>query len=251
MGGQFRGADRQGRFYDLGSRYGEDAGGGVRRAKSVDAAFAGVSDSAPLVRWDRVKNRLDTLARLRLAPLGKPGSGGVPGHQVIMSRPQPFGAADDWAVMPDGRVAVIRAADYHVDWIGADGKRIAAAPNAFRPEKVTAADKARILKPVQAMLSGGAKFTVAAPKESDFTWPEVKPPFVAQFTMVTPEGRLWVKRSVAEGAEPMYDELDERGQVARHYLLPKGSTLVGFGKGVVYLTTADADDLLHLLRFAR
>lgn len=251
IGGQFRGADRQGRFYFLGSRYGQEAGGGMRRAKSIDAAFAGVSDSAPLIRWDRLKGRFDTLAHLHLAPLAKAGSGGAPGHQVIMSRPQPFGAEDDWAVMPDGRVAVIRAADYHVDWIGRDGRKVASAPNAYRPEKVTAADKARVLQPVRAMLSGGTKFNVPAAKESDYTWPQLKPPFIARFTLVTPEGRIWVQRSVADGAEPMYDELDERGQVARHYVAPKGARVVGFGKGTVYLTQPDEDDLLHLLRFAR
>ena len=116
---------------------------------------------------------------------------------------------------------------------------------------MTRADKDRILKPAQAMLSGGAKFTVAAPKESDFVWPDAKPPFVAHFTLVTPEGRIWVQRSVAEGAEPLYDELDERGRVARRYVLPKGARVVGFGKGAVYVTQADEDDLIHLQRFQR
>ena len=251
MSGQFHGADRQGRLYYLGSRYGEERGVGQRRAKSIDAAFAGVSDSAPLLRWDRARNRIDTLARLHLAPLAKPGTGGAAGHQIIMSRPQPFGAEDDWAVTPDGRVAILRAADYHVDWITPDGKRMASPANPFRREPVTRADKDRILKPAQAMLSGGAKFTVAAPKESDFAWPDAKPPFVAHFTLVTPEGRIWVQRSVAEGADPLYDELDERGRVARHYVLPKGARVVGFGKGSVYVTHADEDDLIHLQRFQR
>jgi hypothetical protein len=251
MSGQFHGADRQGRLYYLGSRYGEERGVGQRRAKSADDMFAGVSDSAPLLRWDRARDRIDTLARLHLAPLAKPGSGGAAGHQIIMSRPQPFGAEDDWAVLPDGRVAILRVADYHVDWIAPDGRRTATAANAFRREPVTRADKDRILKPVQAMLSGGAKFTVAAPKESDFVWPDAKPPFVAHFTLVTPEGRIWVQRSVAEGAEPLYDELDERGRVVRRYVLPKDAKVVGFGKGTVYVTHADEDDLLHLQRFQR
>ena len=251
MSGQFHGADRLGRLYYLGSRYGEERGVGQRSAKSVDAAFAGVSDSAPLLRWDRARNRIDTLARLHLAPLAKPGSGGSAGHQVIMSRPQPFGAEDDWAVTPDGRVAIIRAADYHVDWIAPDGKRLTSPANPFRREPVTRADRDRILKPVQAMLSGGAKFTVAAPKESDFVWPAAKPPFVAHFTLVTPEGRIWVQRSVADGAEPLYDELDAQGRVVRRYVLPRGSRVVGFGKAAVYVTHPDEDDLIHLQRFQR
>jgi hypothetical protein len=250
MGGQFRGADRQGCFYYLGSRYAE-SGGGPRRTRSANDAFAGAADSAPLLRWDPAKNRIDTLARLRMPPLAKPATGGSSGHQVMMSRPQPFGAEDDWAVTPDGRVAILRVADYHIDWVGPDGRRTASAPIPFRREPVTRADRNRILQPVQAMLSGGTKFTVAAPKESDFTWPAFKPPFIAHFTLVTPEGLIWVQRSVPDGAEPMYDEIDGGGRVVRRYLLPKGYRLVGFGKGVVYLTHADEDDLLHLERFVR
>jgi hypothetical protein len=68
---------------------------------------------------------------------------------------------------------------------------------------------------------------------------------------VTPEGLIWVQRSMPDGAEPMYDEIDARGRVVRRYLLPKDYRLVGFGKGAVYLTHADEDDLLHLERFAR
>ena len=250
IGGQFRGADRQGRFYYLGSRYAE-SGAGPRRARSPNDAFAGASDSAPLLRWDPAKNRIDTLARLLMAPLAKPATGGSSGHQVMMSRPQPFGAEDDWAVTPDGRVAILRVADYHIDWVGPDGRRTSSPPIPFRREPVTRADRNRILQPVQAMLSGGTKFTVAAPKESDFTWPDFKPPFIAHFTLVTPEGLIWVQRSMPDGAEPMYDEIDARGRVVRRYLLPKDYRLVGFGKGVVYLTHADEDDLLHLERFAR
>ena len=39
--------------------------------------------------------------------------------------------------------------------------------------------------------------------------------------------------------------------MARHYVLPKGARLVGFGKGAVYVTQPDEDELLHLQRFAR
>ncbi|HEY5490384.1 MAG TPA: hypothetical protein VIK25_04245, partial [Gemmatimonadaceae bacterium] len=34
----------------------------------------------------------------------------------------PMPVVDDWALMPDGRIAVIRGKDYHVDWLGTDGK---------------------------------------------------------------------------------------------------------------------------------
>ena len=40
-------------------------------------------------------------------------------------------------------------------------------------------------------------------------------------------------------------------RVARRYVLPKARRVVGFGKGAVYVTQADEDDLIHLQRFQR
>ena len=250
MSGQFHGADRQGRLDYLGSRYGEERGVGQRRAKSIDDALpacptrhrssAGIGRRTASTRWPACTSHRSA------SPV--PAEARPSDHHVAPAALRSRGRLGGAAGRPrrDPRVA-----DYHVDWIAPDGKRTASPAIAFRREPVTRADKDRILKPAQAMLSGGAKFTVAAPKESDFVWPDAKPPFVAHFTLVTPEGRIWVQRSVAEGAEPLYDELDERGRVARRYVLPKGARVVGFGKGAVYVTQADEDDLIHLQRFQR
>lgn len=249
MGSQFRASDRQGRIYYLGSRYTER--GERTQIKSGSDPFAGARDSAPLLRWDRVKNRIDTLTRIGQPSLAKPSEGKSAGNRMIMSRPQPFAAEDDWAVLPDGRVAILRAADYHIEWIAPDGRRTVGKPIPFTRERVTRADKDDMLKPAQAVTSNGGKFSMPALEESDFVWPEFKPPFVPRFTFATPEGHLWVQRWVAAGAAPLYDEFDERGELVRHIGLMKKTRIVGFGKGVVYTTRSDEDDLLHLQRFAR
>ena len=33
----------------------------------------------------------------------------------------PLPQGDDWALLPDGTIALVRGRDYHVDWLGADG----------------------------------------------------------------------------------------------------------------------------------
>jgi hypothetical protein len=41
---------------------------------------------------------------------------------TVFINPVPEGA-DDWAVLSDGSIAVVRAHDYHIDWLYADRTR--------------------------------------------------------------------------------------------------------------------------------
>src|SRR3989337_323709 len=47
-------------------------------------------------------------------------SQGAGGAISVRMTPRVFEPRDAWAGFPDGRVAVVRGADYHVEWIGAD-----------------------------------------------------------------------------------------------------------------------------------
>ena len=239
--GRFRGADRQGRFYFEGRRLRE----------SHDGPEAAPADSVPIVRWDPKTDRLDTMALLLVSPLAKPTEGSAGGRTVIMSRPEPFSPQDDWAVAPDGRVVLVRATNYRVEWRLPDGRRGSGPVIGYEKVRVTQADKDRLLKGgQQAQLSSGAKIAMAPPAD-DFRWPAFKPPFAPSSTLVTPDGKVWVQRSGADGAAPVYDELDEGGRLVRRIAVAKGSRVVGFGKGVVYVARADEDDLMHLQKFAR
>ena len=90
-----------------------------------------------------------------------------------------------------------------------------------------------------AQLSGGGRITIPPASASDMKWPTHKPPFPPSAARVTPEGRVWVQRSGAEGAAPVYDEFDEAGRLMRRIALARGSRVVGFGKGVVYVARTD------------
>ena len=239
--GRFRGADRLGRFYFEGRR--------LRDAH--DGPEAAPADSVPVVRWDPKTDRLDTMALVLVPPLAKPSEGSAGGRTVIMSRPEPFSPQDEWAVTPDGRVALVRATPYRVDWRMPDGRRAGGPVIPYEKVRVTQADRDRILKGSgQAQLSTGAKIAMAPPPD-DLKWPAFKPPFAAASALVTPDGKVWVQRAGAEGAAPVYDEFDEAGRLVRRIAVAKGSRVVGFGKGVVYVARPDEDDLMHLQRFAR
>src|SRR5206468_8339333 len=50
------------------------------------------------------------------------------GTRRFITMSKPFELMDEWAMLPNGRVAVIRWRDYHVDWIEPGSKRITSSP---------------------------------------------------------------------------------------------------------------------------
>jgi hypothetical protein len=77
-------------------------------------------DSSPIIRFDLLTRKLDTAAfvkvdapKMNVTPLEGGGFNITP---TINPLPQ----VDDWAVLPDGAIAIVRK-DYHVDFVNADG----------------------------------------------------------------------------------------------------------------------------------
>jgi hypothetical protein len=179
-------------------------------------------------------------------------------------------------VTSEGRVAVVRGTDYRIDWVGRDGRLVRGPAAQASQVRVTTAEKEAFIKsqirPGQISVRGpltnsgasagagsgaaGARpgGAVAIPQgvrldDPDMTWPEVKPPFLAGAAVVAPDGRVWVHRTRAHSdSVPVYDVFDASGKVAQRVSLPKGTRLVGFGRGVVYLVRPDEDDLLRVQR---
>jgi hypothetical protein len=62
---------------------------------------------------------------------------------------------------------------------------------------------------------------------------------------------LWVRRaSTHDDKSPRYDVFDATGKLTMQVVLPANATLVGFGRGTVYLSRTDDDDLRYLQRYA-
>ena len=79
-------------------------------------------DSSLIVRVDLATRKLDTLGGYGVAKAkvvaNQDANGNVTSIQMLQS---PLPLADDWAVEPDGSVAIVRGRDYHVDWLDAAG----------------------------------------------------------------------------------------------------------------------------------
>jgi hypothetical protein len=55
-----------------------------------------------------------------------------------------FASEDRWTSLPDGSVAIVRAKDYHIDWIAPNGTRTSSPPMPYPSARLTDADKQRL-----------------------------------------------------------------------------------------------------------
>ena len=78
------------------------------------------SDSFPVIRFVPGAGSMETMAQLRASPRPPPPlRRDRPTFPVYALAP-----GDSWAVTPAGRVAIVRAADYRVEWIEPNGRRV-------------------------------------------------------------------------------------------------------------------------------
>lgn len=111
-----------------------------------------LSDSMPLLRADLDARRTDTIAMIaRPVELIQAMS---PDNKTLLKvyTPNPTGTLDEWAVLSDGSVAIVRGRDYHVDWIRPDGSTASTAKLPFDWRQLNDADKQRIIDSTRARL---------------------------------------------------------------------------------------------------
>lgn len=242
-------ADAKGRLYWTGQPFNPGPGGAVPKS----------ADSVPVLRYDRAAKRTDTLGFTRLAKNNVQTTGGSGNVQVRVGMANPFEPRDEWAVTPDGRVAVLRSPEYRVDWYGPNGKSNGA-PIAFDRLKVTEKHKEQWRESrkqqtsIMISMNNGQRSVQTGPPPKDApdpgNWPELLPPFLDNSVWIGPNGMIWVSRTRDAGDEtPNYDVIDGSGKVVMKVELPKKTRLVGVGNGVVYATRTDDDDLLYLQRY--
>ncbi len=246
-----RGADARGNLYFQGIVFPGDGGSGA--------------DSVPLMTWDRVSPKVDTVAWLPIPANQRPQVTREGGRQSVMVRIGGGGAwprQTSWVPAPDGRIAIVSPEPYQVTWLER-GKRVAGPVIPFTPRKVTEADKKEWLaiqaraRPVVTTFGGGPRNAapprIPTPSASDIEWPEVLPAFSGiDAVQMTPEGQVWVQRVKGAGDPvPSYDIFDSQGRLTGAATLRPKSRIAGFGKGTVYVVRTDADDLQYLERYRR
>ena len=218
-------------------------------------------DSAPILRGDFDTRKVDTLVWLKTPSQGRMGmemkenpAGGAPSitmHMLV----NPFPMADEWALLSDGTIAIVRAHDYHIDWVDPDGTRRSSPKMPIDWRRYTD-DERRMrvdsvkrvvddqLKRQMSQMPPGApqiKFDVTIVPDSEF--PQFWPPIQQGTVLADLDGRLWIlpTTSTNAGNGLTYDVVNRKGEVVERIQLPKDRALAGFGPhNVVYMTRNEA-----------
>ena len=248
-------------------------------------------DTAPIVRVDLVTRATDTVAYLK-----------VPRPKVDMQRDEgtgrftinmimnPLPTVDELAITSEGKVAILRGRDYHVDWVTPDGKLESSTKMPHNWQRLSEEEKVTFLDSLKAARErllasqpqpaapapGGSTTTTTGPdgqtrqqttvmiggggpaaamgggpmgmNSRNVQWvpanelPDYKPPFFNGNVRADGDGNVWVltipTRGIAGG--PVYDVINNKGELVDRVQVPANRTIVGFGAGgVVYLAARD------------
>jgi len=104
-----------------------------------------IPDSAMVVRFDLATRVSDTVAKLLIPNVVQRVSRDENGYTTISRIVNPLPWVDDWALLSDGVIAVVRGRDYKVEFFAPDDQREPAIQIPFAWERLRDEDKSAIL----------------------------------------------------------------------------------------------------------
>lgn len=230
-------------------------------------SYASLVDSAPIVRLDLRTRKTDTIAQFRIARTQMTMTQSEAGKVRASALRNPMPIVDDWSILPDGSIAVVRGQDFHIDFIQPDGTRRPSAriPFPWRrlddDEKKAFVDSVRratdsVVAKTRAAIAARIKDTTIArpePVEFVFTPPSELPDYVPAFqtnsTHTAPTGELWIRTSQIVAGRPVYYVVSSKGQLIDRVQLPSGRVISGFGSNhLIYLAFIDSSGGVRLER---
>src|SRR5438552_1725215 len=104
--------------------------------------FPPLPDSAALVRYDLTTRKVDTVTFFKTPKFSMNVTRSPDGGIRVSSMVNPLPQGDDWALLSDGTIALVRTKDYHVDWLNPDGTMTSSPKIPFQWERLT--DEAKV-----------------------------------------------------------------------------------------------------------
>jgi hypothetical protein len=171
----------------------------------------------------------------------------------------PMAVGDEWAMLSDGTIAIVRSQDYHIDWVDPDGTRRSTPKMPFDWKRLTDAEKQAKLDSLQPALDtarasnppetrqgpvGPFKLSREFEPLSRGKLPDYEPPIGPGSVRADLDGNLWIvpRTSAAAKGGLLYDVVNRKGEIVERVQFPKGVALVGFGPGgVVYLNRVEGN----------
>jgi hypothetical protein len=160
-------------------------------------------DSVPIVRVDFDTRKADTVAYVKVPKNETQMTRGEDGSTKISIKINPLPQADDWALLNDGTVAIMRVLDFHVDYYRPDGTHVSSDKLPFDWKRITDDDKTKLVDSLQTLAKaateragggtgGGGGFRMSFEPVAAEKLPDYYPPIRAGTTLADFDGNLWV-----------------------------------------------------------
>jgi hypothetical protein len=240
-------------------------------------------DSTPLLRTDLKTLKVDTVSfarrnvhecQRRTGPAEEhsPATRVLNRLKAMVPVVPPTSQRDEWTVLSDGTVAIVRA-DYTIDWVPVGGKARSTSSVAAAPHRLSPSAKAAITDSLKTYykrvtdsiytnvalndnqykrLTDGERSKVTADKLAPrLPQPRDIPDELRAFQgpiRVDASDNLWVPEAVnafvpekrrTRVHPTVYDVIDRQGVLIDRVRLPDGATLLGFGRGVAYVVARE------------
>jgi len=107
-------------------------------------------DSAAIFRIDLATRKIDTVAYIKTQKIKMNTTQDDNGRVTMVSEINPLPVIDEWALVTDGSVAIVRGRDYHIDWVNTDGSRTSSPKIPFEWQRLSDDDKVAFIDSVKA-----------------------------------------------------------------------------------------------------
>lgn len=246
------------------------------------ATWVSRTDSASILRLDLASGRIDTVARVRQgsgldlrwfvaergAPVGSAGAINLSARDASAIVP----GRDDWAVLADGTIAIVRGHDYHVDLIRPDGTTTTAPKLPFDWDRLASENRQQLADAGRMALArhdsvgrliarlDSLKLSIVRRDSFSLQYARLANSVLLRTLRISPsasalipdaDGNLWILPSGMPPASQsaVYDVINSKGQLTQRVRIPAGRSIAGFGKGgVVYLLGGDRSNGFFLER---
>jgi hypothetical protein len=159
-------------------------------------------DSAPIVRADFETRKVDTIGHIRLPRTSFATTTTPEGNTRLTARINPLPQQDEWALMADGTVAIVRVLDYRVNFIDGSGKSEFSPRLPYEWKRLEEKDKQALVDSMKGLAARiteqfanqtrGSNFLATFEPVPPEELPDYYPPIRAGAVRADADGNLWI-----------------------------------------------------------